>query len=298
MLHPKTNLLVNEMANEAEDYSMWIGKTEHNNDHVAAKPVQLMRALLEREPDADRGDKLPPLWHWLYFPTLAPLSVLGRDGHPKTGGFLPAVPLPRRMWAGGRFEFLEPVLIGDDLKKTSTIKSINFKKGRTGDLCFLTVRHEFFARDELCISEEHDIVYREDPKAGSSPPMPPIAPPEGVDGFDWKRVIEPSPLMLFRYSALTYNGHRIHYDRDYCQKVEGYPGLVFHGPLTATLLIDLAVTENPGKWIKRFEFRAVSPLYDTASFTIAGKTLDDNTAKLWAENNDGALSMVSSVAFA
>jgi 3-methylfumaryl-CoA hydratase len=215
------------------------------------------------------------------------LSEAGYDGHAALGGFLPPVQLPRRMWAGSRLTFHAPARIGRNLTKTSTVASVAEKAGRSGALVFVTVRHEVCDADTLCISEEHDIVYREAPRAGDVPPAPPPAPDDATFG----RVIEPGPVMLFRYSALTFNGHRIHYDQPFCTGTEGYSGLVVHGPLLATLLLDLLRREMPDARVTGFEFRAVSTVFDTEPFSVHGRPEADGTVALWVRRSDGALAM-------
>lgn len=275
-----------ERTLDPEILGRWIGKQEETSDVIEARTARLMQATLDRTPSLKPGDALPPLWHWLYFPVVLPQKDLGRDGHPKLGGFLPPVALPRRMWAGGRFGFERALRIGDTAVKRSTIQKVQPKEGRSGPLCFVTVKYEYFVEGTICFWEEHDIVYREDPKPGAEAPLPPEAP----DNATWKRPVEPSAIMLFRYSALSFNGHRIHYDRQYSREVEGYPGLVFHGPLTSTLLFDLLLEQNPGCWVSRYEFRAVSPLFDTEIFTLEGRG-EGATAELWARNPEGRLAM-------
>lgn len=273
----------------------WIGKVRQAEDLIDAGQANRLQSTLDRDPVLGEGDALPPLWHWIYFLEPSRMRDLGRDGHPKLGGFIPPVDLPRRMWAGGRFEFHSPVLLGERITKTSTIKDVHLKQGRTGLLCFVTVRHELHGTDSMLrLSEEQDIVYREDPKPGAASPSP-TSPPGGAQ---WSRTIEPSPVMLFRYSALTFNGHRIHYDRDYSENVEGYDGLVFHGPLTATLLAALAVENLPDAELAEFSFRGFAPLFDDAPFTIHGKPEEDeNALELWAETPDGYLSMSARAIF-
>ena len=268
--------------------SRWIGRQEEMIDVIEPRTARLMQATLDRTPSLELGDVLPPLWHWLYFPVVLPQKDLGRDGHPKLGGFLPPVALPRRMWAGGRFGFERALRIGETAAKRSTIQNVQIKEGRSGPLCFVTVKYEYFAGDTFCFWEEHDIVYREDPKPGAEAPVAPEAP----GGAEWGRQVEPSAIMLFRYSALTFNGHRIHYDRQYSREVEGYPGLVFHGPLTSTLLFDLLLEQNPGCWVSAYEFRAVSPLFDTAAFALEGRR-DGDHIELWARNPEGRLAMTA-----
>jgi 3-methylfumaryl-CoA hydratase len=185
---------------------------------------------------------LPELWHWLYFLPHARQSEIGPDGHPKRGGFLPPVPLPRRMWAGGRLEWIKPLVVGDAIERTSTIQSVTHKSGRTGDLIFVLVRHEISNAAGIALTEEHDIVYRDAPAPDDKPVTPTAAPSDAT----WTKTIHPDDVLLFRYSALTFNGHRIHYDRRYVTEVEGYPGLIVHGPLIATLLVDLVRQSIPG----------------------------------------------------
>ena len=268
----------------------WIGKTEETSDTIHAQPARLMQATFDHEPSFRDGDALPLGWHRFYFPTEARSSALGRDGHSAMGEFLPPVALPRRMWAGGRFVVQRPVMFGETIKRVSTIKNVVMKEGRTGPLCFVTVLHDHYGPEgDLRFSEEQDLVFREDPSPGQ-PAQQPTTPPAGAIVSE---TVTPSPVQLFRYSALTFNSHRIHYDVDYCRDVEGYPGLIFHGPLTATLLIDLAARSVPNQSIVRFDYRAISPLYDTAPFTIHWNGRDT----VWAETQEGAPAMKGIVAF-
>jgi len=269
----------------------WVGRTETKHDTVRVQPARFMDAALGRGSQLELGDELPALWHWLYFLDASPAGELGRDGHPRKGGFLPPVDLPRRMWAGGRFEFHHPLMLGADVRRVSTVVAVKPKSGRSGDLYFVTVRHEVFIGIVLAITEEHDIVYREDPTPGSPAPAPRAAP----DGADASETITPTQVMLFRYSALTFNAHRIHYDVDYARTVEGYDGLVVHGPLVATLLVDLA-TRTYGFQPRRFDFRAVAPITDDSTFDIELRR-DGDTAQLWARRGNGALAMTASADF-
>jgi 3-methylfumaryl-CoA hydratase len=235
------------------------------------------------------GDPLPPLWHWLYFLEAAPMSKIAPDGHGERGEFLPPIPLPRRMWAGSRFTFQgEPLRIGDTARRVSEIKSIEPKTGSTGSMVFVTVRHTLAGAKGTALLEEHDIVYREAAKPGEMAREPKPAPTDSTAAT----TIVPDPVLLFRFSALTFNGHRIHYDRRYATQVEGYPGLVVHGPLIATLLLDLLRDNLPQSNITRFTFRAVNPLFDTAPFWICGNPEDNGkTIRLWAKDAEGALAM-------
>lgn len=276
---------------DADHLRRWIGRSETTRDEIVAAQIAAMSATIDRDDPPPRpGDPVPPLWHWLFFMPRARRSALGRDGHPALGGFLPPVPLPRRMWAGGRLEWFAPLKVGAVAEKVSTVADVQVKEGKTGPLAFVTVRHEIRQDGEVCLTETHDIVYRGYDRAGGPPPKPQIAPATP----EFSRTVTPDPVLLFRYSALTFNGHRIHYDRSFCTEEEGYPGLIFHGPLTATLLVDLVRTEVPGAVFRSFAFRAVSPLYDTAPFTIHGcKTPQsvDGAYTLWALNPEGALAM-------
>ncbi|MEQ1519356.1 MAG: MaoC family dehydratase N-terminal domain-containing protein, partial [Usitatibacteraceae bacterium] len=216
----------------------WIGRAEVAADVVTATPFAAMSAMLDLTSDRPlAGTPLPPLWHWLYFLPLARQSEIGPDGHPKRGGFLPPVPLPRRMWAGSQFEFTQSLHIGDAIERSSTIVDVTEKTGRTGPLVFVKVKHEIRRNHEasVALTEYHDIVYREAPRADDPVLVPQPAPLNSA----WRREWAPDDVLLFRYSALTFNGHRIHYDRRYVTDVEGYPGLIVHGPLIATLLLEL-----------------------------------------------------------
>ncbi|MGI3184176.1 FAS1-like dehydratase domain-containing protein [Nioella aestuarii] len=279
------------MTHPAPDLQSWIGRQETVTDLLRAQPARFMQATLDRAPSLSDGDALPPLWHWLYFLDARPASELGRDAHPKKGGFLPPVDLPRRMWAGGRFRFHKPLVLGLEASKRSTIRAITEKQGRSGRLCFVTVEHELFQNGQLALTEEHDIVYRDDPAPGVPAPDPAMAP----DGADVSETVKPSEVMLFRYSALTFNGHRIHYDVDYAREVEGYEGLVFHGPLTATLLIDLACRHS-GRMPKSFSFRGTAPLAGMAPFRIEAEAAKEGLG-IWAKRHDGALAMTAMAEF-
>ncbi|WP_299934250.1 MaoC family dehydratase N-terminal domain-containing protein [uncultured Pelagimonas sp.] len=267
------------------DFTKWIGKTETRHDHLRCGPADLMAATLGQSLVFQEGDTLPPLWHWLYFLDALPPRELGRDGHPKKGGFLPPVALPRRMWAGGRFEFLQSLRFGSAVEKRSSIVRLEEKTGRSGPLCFVTVRHTLSQHGQAAVIEDHDIVYREDP----DPNQPVPAPAKAPESAAFSELVQPDPVLLFRYSALMFNGHRIHYDVDYARDVEGYDGLVFHGPLTATLLVDLA-TRQAGRPPNRYEFRGVAPISGNAPFHIEGRQCDDGY-ELWAKRADGALAM-------
>ena len=277
-------------ASGRADLRQWIGKTERQSDVITATPYAALAATLDRpaaRPAA--GTPLPALWHWLYFLPLYRQSDVGPDGHAERGGFLPPVPLPRRMWAGSQFEFSRPLCVGDAVTRRSSIVDVTEKLGRSGPLVFVKVRHEIHRDDEPspALIEFHDLVYRDAPTAGASAPPPTMAPKT----WSWERKINPDPVLLFRYSALTFNGHRIHYDRRYVTEVEGYPGLVVHGPLIATLLLDLLRREMPEADVSRFQFKAIRPLFDLEAFSVYGRSSEGNTVQLWALDHEGWLSM-------
>jgi 3-methylfumaryl-CoA hydratase len=278
------------------DYSGWVGRSEERSDIVVPGPLDRLSATLDRD---DRpfvtGDALPPLAHWLFFLPDERQSMLGEDGHPLRGGFLPPIHhLPRRMWAGSRIAFRGEIKVGQPIVRRSTIASVTAKDGASGPLVFVTVRHEVAGRDAApAIIDEHDIVYRGLQAPAVKRDVPPAAKGE------WQRTLTPDAVMLFRYSALTFNGHRIHYDRDYATGTEGYPGLVVHGPLIATLLADLARRSRPDARMTSFSFRAVSPLFDGTPILLNGTPPGpDGVAKLWAANADGRLAMTADATLA
>ena len=264
-----------------------VGSEMEQKDIIDNHRLNAMRALLDRDDiPLQKGDALPPCWHWAFCVDMVAQSQLGPDGHPRKGNFLPDLGLPRRMWAGSRIKFHTSLIIGNSITKTSKIVSITPKSGKTGKLVFVVVRHSWYASGTLAIEEEQDIVYRElsgtvsMKNNGSTISQRPT----------WTREIFPDSVKLFRYSAITFNSHRIHYDRPYCLNDEGYSGLVVHGPLIATLLIDLFQVNNPNSIIKEFSFRAVAPLFDGKTFKVNGlRENDDGWCDVWAENADGFL---------
>ena len=271
----------------------WLGKTETIHDVVTAAPVKALSATLDRSDAAPNdGTFLPELWHWLYFLPCALQSEIGPDGHPQRGGFLPPVPLPRRMWAGSRVQWLAPLSVGNEITRISKIESVTHKAGRTGDLIFVLVKHAISNQHGLALIEEHDIVYRDAPGSDDKPVSPTLAP----SGAKWTKTITPDDVLLFRYSALTFNGHRIHYDRKYVTEVEGYPGLIVHGPLIATLLVDLVRQSIPNCTLKSLEFRAIRPTFDINIFKVNAKPdleadPSGKTILIWAEDHEGWLTM-------
>jgi len=279
------------MGTELDRLAEWIGRSETAHDIIVPTPVAALTATLDH-PAAPvvPGTPLPPLWHWLYFLSLHRQRDLGPDGHALRGGFLPPVPLPRRMWASSEFEFRSPIRVGDQVERRSTIADVRHKQGRTGELVFVKVGHEFRCNGaaDPALIEFHEIVYREAARPGDVEPPPQAAPA----GAAWQRELVPDDVLLFRYSALTFNGHRIHYDRRYVTEVEGYPGLVVHGPLIATLLMDLVKREAPGADVAGFRFRAVRPTFDGRPMRVNGAPQPDGrTLRLWAQDDGGWLTM-------
>jgi 3-methylfumaryl-CoA hydratase len=267
----------------------WVGRSETLRDEITAAPLRGLSATLDRDdPDPARGTPVPPLGHWLYFLPTHRESEIGPDGHARRGGFLPPVPLPRRMWAGGRlkWEAANPLRVGDEVQRDSRIASVEHKSGRSGDLVFVTVVHEIRNGRGLAVTEEHDIVYRAAAQPGEPAPQPTAAP----SNAQWQRELTPDEVLLFRYSALTFNGHRIHYDRRYVTDVEGYPGLIVHGPLIATLLVDLVRRHAPDTPVASFEFKALRPTFDGRPMRVnalpSGKAIE-----LWAQDHEGWLTM-------
>lgn len=264
----------------------WEGKQETHDDVISLATARAMAATLDWQDLPEAGDKLANCWHWLHFLATARQSKIGRDGHPERGGFLPPVPLPRRMWASGKADFHGPLHIGDRVRKVSTVKSVSHKQGGTGNLVFVVVEHEIYSGATLAISDTQNLVYREDPDPNAPAPKP-MAPPTA---FEFSREVHPDPVLLFRFSALTFNGHRIHYDRDYAMNEEGYAGLVVQGPLSAMLLLDLLRTEIPDATIEHYDYRAVRPLLDGNPFQIQGARSDDGVT-LWVVDHEGAVTM-------
>ena len=295
MLHASgsmiTSLFVMPVDFDIAKLREWIGKTERVTDTVTPTPVAALAATLDLDVAPPQpGDAVPPLWHWLYFLDIHRQSELAPDGHARLGDFLPPVPLPRRMWAGGRLAFARPLRVGETYTRTSQILDVQHKEGRSGSLIFVVIRHEIANRDGVALTEEQDLVYRGNPQPGESAATQRPAPAGAI----WQREVQADDVLLFRYSALTFNGHRIHYDRRFATETEGYPGLVVHGPLIATLLLDLLRREMPQARVARFEFRSVGPLFDTAPFTLHGKARSDGKAvELWATDGSSSLAMAA-----
>jgi 3-methylfumaryl-CoA hydratase len=265
----------------------WIGRSEEATDIVTAQLVKGLRATLFQEVGEPRtGDAAPFTAHWCLAQPVFPMSMLGPDGHPTRGGFLPPVPLPRRMWAGGEIEFLQPLRVGDESTRTSRIADVQVKSGSTGALCFVSVEHSISSPRGVAIRERQDIVYREMTSSAPATAKAPAPPPKAQH----RETHVSDPVLLFRYSALTFNGHRIHYDRDYVTKVEGYPGLIFHGPLQAALIIEMAAKLRSGKPPKKFTYRGLQPLFEGTELSInANET--EAAMELWTANAEGQPTM-------
>ncbi|MFC3724717.1 FAS1-like dehydratase domain-containing protein [Neoaquamicrobium sediminum] len=265
----------------------WIGRKRTLEDTITPRLAASLGAILDEGVDFTEGAPAPTGIHWCLCPDIAPMSGLGPDGHPARGDFLPPVPFPRRMWAGGELRFSSEFRVGDRVTRISRIDDVSVKHGRSGSLCFVQVSHRYETPRGLALSERHDIVYRqmESAPAASTAPAP-------QTGEAARRIsVTADPVLLMRYSAATFNGHRIHYDRDYCANVEGYPGLIVHGPLQATLLLNLARQENGGAYPASFAFRGVSPLFDGQSFTVnAGRGAP---LELWVADASGKTTMTA-----
>ncbi|MGQ3675160.1 FAS1-like dehydratase domain-containing protein [Xanthobacter sp. TB0139] len=265
----------------------WIGRSETATDTVTERLVREMRVTLDQPAGTPMtGDAAILTAHWCLAPPTAPLSALGPDGHPARGGFLPPVPLPRRMWAGGRLEFQSPLRVGDTVTRASRIDDVVVKEGRTGTLCFVTVTHDISTERGTAVRERQDIVYR-----GVDAPTGGKGPAEAPRPATFRAEVDPNPVMLFRYSAITFNGHRIHYDRSYCMEEEGYPGLVVHGPLQATLLSEFAAL-HLGAPPALFDFRSVRPIFDGAPMTL--NAVETSTGlDLWTADAEGRPCMLA-----
>lgn len=275
------------LSADEQPYAAWLGRSEVVHDWIAPAAMQAAAATLDDTESAfGPGSAVPPLWHWFYFLPKAAQSQIGADGHPARGGFLPPIALPRRMFAGARLTFSSPLVVGQPAERRGTIRAISERSGRSGSLVFVTVGYTISQDGRTCIEEEQDIVYRDADRTPVPAPeaigLPPATGP-------LERTITPDPVLLFRFSALTFNGHRIHYDRPYATSVEGYPGLVVHGPLTAVLLLEL-VRRNIDRPVRTFRFRGLLPLFDLTPFRIMATHVTD-TVRLEAQRCDGKTAM-------
>ena len=279
------------MSDQSKPLTDWIGSQEHREEIISEFPAQAAAAMLDLDGEKmTHGNPLPPLWHWFYFLPLAPRSQIDVDGHPKRGGFFPPVTLPRRMFAGARTKFFQPLTIGEPAVREGEILNVSEKSGKAGQLVFVTVRYRHIQGGEVRIEEEQDIVYKEPgPKIPAPTPLPSLPEVPGA----WVQVVKPDTVLLFRVSALTFNAHRIHYDRPYALEEEGYPGLVVHGPLTAMMLAWMT-QEQSGRPIAKFTFQGRAPLFDLFPFRLIGKPEGDGVA-LEAHGPDDKITMQASV---
>ncbi len=270
------------------DFSSWIGRAETCDDTL--DPIHAQRVALSLDDPLDSRRDLPLLWHWAFFVHGEPYASLGRDGHPQKDAFLPPVGSRNRMWAGGRLQFHAPLVVGRPARRISRIANIVEKTGRTGLLQFMTVEHRYTQDGTLCIAEEQDIVYRE--------PAPPVLQgTKPAPEAQWTQAVTPDSTRLFRYSAVTFNGHRIHYDDRYVREVEGYPGLVVHGPMIATLMVQAFTRAHPDLAVRSLAYRGLRPLISPRAFQVGGRLQDGQAAQLWAEQ-DGMLAHQADITFA
>jgi 3-methylfumaryl-CoA hydratase len=277
-----------------EPISNWLGRQETLEETLASGPAQGLAATLNLDPAdfAAEGTILPPVWNWLYFLPRAPSHNIGPDGHPKRGGFLPPITLARRMWAGSRCTFHHDLHVGDRVTKTSTILKISEKQGRTGTMFFVTVGHVIRVGASLAYEEEQDIVYMDIPKVFTPPE------PVALPTCTWHHSVALDPVFLFRFSALTFNGHRIHYDRDYAMGVENYPGLVVHGPLQAILAFQFARLEQADRKPQAFRFKGVRPLFDFDALSFHGAQSGPEATQIYAANGENAVTMEAQMTWA
>jgi 3-methylfumaryl-CoA hydratase len=265
------------------EWDAWIGRTLEQTDILTHGLLQRFRATIDI---GEIAHVAPQGIHWCLCLPDAPTAELGEDGHPKRGGFMPPVPLPRRMWASSEMTFHAPLAAGVEVVRRSTISEIAEKSGASGPLVFVTLDHETSANGVLAISERQSVVFREAPSAAAAVASPSGTGSTDLTGWQIHRTITPSEPLLFRYSALTFNSHRIHYDQPYATGVEGYRGLVVHGPLIATLLLDMAAREFGANALKQFSMRAVSPAFVGVPLHIAAKA-DGRNVALAALGDDG-----------
>jgi 3-methylfumaryl-CoA hydratase len=271
---------------EFRELQKWLGRSKVERDYLAPAPIVRLAATLNY--GGEDLTMLPPLFHWLFFLPSARQAELGPDGHPSQRSFLPPVTLPRRMWAAGRLKFVQPIAVGETLTRTTSIVDVTYKTGKSGDLLFLTLRHVITnSRDEIVLDEFQDLVYRDHPRAGHEP----ISVKSRIDATARTKTSADETL-LFRYSALTFNAHRIHYDLPYATQVEGYPALIVHGPLIATLLLQHLSAQVAPRRITAFEFKAVRPMFANSPFSLCSQSEQvGGNFNLWCENSSGDLCM-------
>jgi 3-methylfumaryl-CoA hydratase len=278
------------MTIDIDHLRSWIGKSEEASDLITPRLIQSFEATFAPHLAPCPGDDAPLALHWCLAPPIAPIGAIGTDGHATKGEFLPPVPLPRRMWAGGTIETVQPLRDGDLVTRRSTIGDVTFKEGRSGPLCFVAVEHEIVSPRGLALRERHNIVYREAAAAGTPAAPASAAAPIEPEPADLTWTVAASPVFLFRYSAITFNGHRIHYDLPYVTEVEGYAGLVVHGPIQATLMLNIIATLSGGEPI-RLDYRGVAPLIAGAPFLVKARRLPDGGIRAWTEGADGRVRM-------
>lgn len=266
----------------------WVGKSQTVVDAVDVGHAARLAATLGEAAPA-HGEPLSPLWHWCFFLEGVGMDALGADGHAARGGFLPPAEGRNRMWAGGRVSFEGSLLAGIEAQKTSTVTNITEKQGKTGSLLFVTVAHDISQGGQRVIREEQDIVYR-------VPTPPKLQGTEPAPAPEWTMAVDPTATLLFRYSALTFNGHRIHYDFPYVTQTEGYPGLVVHGPLIATTMVQSFVRAHPNARIEHLAYRGLRPLIAPKSFVAGGEMVEGGLARLWAAQ-DGTLAHQAELRF-
>ncbi|UOQ59654.1 MaoC family dehydratase N-terminal domain-containing protein [Leucobacter rhizosphaerae] len=293
---------MSEQSAPTPTYTEWIGRTETVSDVASRSAAIGLASVLDRPLDAAETDRseLLPTGHWLQFTPTAPMNELGADGHPKLGAFMPPLDLPRRMWAGSKLEYHSPITVGQTLDRVTTIESITPKTGSSGRLCFVVLRHDVQADGVQALTERQSIVYREpavlDPEQPSRqrPPRVSIGAPEG---WDWVLSQQPLEATLFRYSALTFNAHRIHYDLPYATREEGYPGLVVHGPLLATYLVEGFLHTHPGAHVSAFEFSARAPIFCGEQIHVVGRAADDTSEELAIIAPDGGTALTARLSY-
>ena len=276
-----------------DDLKSHVGRKQAATDVLDAQPANLLRLALGRpEPELRDGDPLPPAWLALYFLPRFASAELRPDGSPRDTGVVPPMPLPRRMFAGERVRLHRPLRIGESVRREIELADLSAKTGGTGTLVFSTVVGRVSGADGVALEDERRTVFREEVKVGERNQAPRREPaPADVA---WRRTITPDPVLLFRFSALTFNSHRIHYDRSWATEVEGYPGLVVHGPLTTTLLVDFARDHNPGRRVLAYGTQARAPLFDTAPFELRGRPTP-NGCECWAVTPEGTVAMSADI---
>lgn len=261
------------------------------NDYISVDALNRFSLTLDCDPEFQEGTTVPKLWHWLYFLPRVKASDTGYDGHPKTGGFIPSITgLDRRMWAGGRLKFYNNLYASKNAIRESKILNITEKNGRSGKLAFVLASHKIYQDNRLILSEEHDVVYKQAPKSPTTVEMVNTSLEPVTQKAQWSETVKPDPVLLFKYSALTFNGHRIHYDREFCKNEFGFPGIVVHGPLLATLMMELVRKNLPEARVLEYSFRAMGPIFDFQTFSVEGYCEGD-TVSLWIKNDRGYQTM-------